>query len=135
MMEQVRVESALWIFFDVQDQILLVNAKGLNKAIITLKSLQIESTNSSSSSSILTSSISHRRGANSCSTSVSSPKILIFKAEISPSQSESIRVKMHRKAFFLIYWQIFPEACYFQKRLRIDRFSRTINANTLYWKV
>ena len=38
-MEQVRVESALWIFFDVQDQILLVNAKGLNKATITLKSL------------------------------------------------------------------------------------------------
>ena len=34
-----RFGFSLRVFVDIQDQILLVNAKGLNKAIITLKSL------------------------------------------------------------------------------------------------
>lgn len=99
----------LWIFVNVQNQILLVDAESLNKIKFTLNSLSKESTNSSSSSSILTSSISHRRGANSWSTSVSKPRMLIFNAEISPSSSESINVNIYRNEFFFISWYIFSE--------------------------
>ena len=92
----------LWVFVNVENQILLVDAESLNKIKFTLKSLSKESTNSYSSSSILTSYISHRRGANSWSTSVSKPRMLIFNAEISPSSSESIKVNIYLNEFFFI---------------------------------
>lgn len=78
----------------------------------TLNSRYNDQTNYYSSNSIWTYYIQHRRGANKWRTYVSSPNILIFKEEINPSSSESIKVNMYRKAFFFISLYMFQESLF-----------------------
>lgn len=86
----------------------MLNVYGYKREF-TLKSLFMEFTNYYSSSSTLPYYISQRSGAISCNAYVGSPKIFIFKAEIKPSSSESIRVKIYLNECFFIYSYIVSE--------------------------